>query len=382
MSSRQTRSKSRGRAVRKPARPLSRVRTDACFSDPDYDQSTPEPKTASTPSPSWGKLSNKPIETRLYDELNGIETVPLLRPDGRHYYMSSACSPASYSSTGKFQDRVARPNASRARAMAWPNPNFPPTSRSYPHPNFPRRSASRPRRVEISTQLDEEERLRASPTWRKKRPDTPFFARATVFDVPSKNIFLRWLGGFVPRSSFVWLVLIFLGILLGLSGPPKANPVQVAYKEVCSRFGNPADWNCNGNFNFTIENVISHCHNAADTIYDKLHMAGAKTSVEDLLHSCQKSLDHGKDKIENMFEGTEKATATFKQSLCALPGAEEWEDCVKKSTSKLSKPFVMIASVFSKPFTSTRIRVSKPSDNPSNPRLVQRITIEKNCQLT
>lgn len=128
MSSRQTRSKSRGRAVRKPARPLSRVRTDAYFSDPDYDQPTPEPKTASTPSPTWGKLSNKIIETRLYDELNGTETVPLLRPDGRRYYMSSACGPASYSSTGEFQDRVARPNASRAKAMTYPNSNFPETS--------------------------------------------------------------------------------------------------------------------------------------------------------------------------------------------------------------------------------------------------------------
>lgn len=198
-----------------------------------------------------------------------------------------------------------------------------------------------------------------------------------MFDVPSKNIFLRSLEGFVPRSGFVWLVLIFVGVLLGLSDPPRAHPVQVAYKEVCSRFGNPSDWNCNENFNFTIDNVVSHCYNAADTIYDKLHMAGAKTNVEDLVHSCQESIDYRKDKLENMFEGMEKATANFKNSLCALPGAEQWDGCVKKSLSKLSKPFVLIASVFPSPVTSTRIRVFRPSDNPSNPKLVQRITIEK-----
>ncbi|CAD0099012.1 unnamed protein product [Aureobasidium mustum] len=314
MSTRQTRSKSRGRAVRTPVRPLSRVRTNTSFSDPDYDQPTPEPKTASTPSPTWGKLPDEKNVVRKFEVPTGTPSVSLIRPDGRRYYMSSACGPVNYSSTGKFQDPVARSNASRAKAMVYPNFHEP--SRPYPNPNFPRRSASRPKRVEISTGLDEdeEERLRASPTWRKKRPDTPTFARATMFGSP-KNSFLHWLGGFVPRSGFVWLVLIFFGILLGLSTPPETNPVQVAYKEVCSRFGNPADWNCNGNFNVTIDNVVSHCHSAADTIYDKLHMTGAKTNVEDLVNSCQESIEYRKDKLRNMFEGMETATATFKKSL-------------------------------------------------------------------
>ncbi|KAH0254558.1 hypothetical protein KCU91_g17937, partial [Aureobasidium melanogenum] len=378
MSTRQTRSKSRVRAANKPARPLSRVRTNTSFSDPDYDQSTPEPKTASTPSPSWGEFPREKVETREFEIPQGTPSVSLIRPDGRRYYMSSACGPVSYSSAGEFQDRIAGSNASRAKAMAYSNPNFPEPAIPWPNPNFPRRSASRPRQVNISTQFneDEEERLRASPTWRKKRPDTPSSARATMFDYPSKNSFWHSVGGFEPRSGFVWLVLIFLGILLGLSTPPKANPVQVAYKEVCNRFGNPADWNCNGDFNFTMDNVVNHCHNAADTIYDKLHLADAKMNVEDPVHMCQESIDSHKDKLEHMFGGMEKATASFTTSLCALPGAEKCDGCVKKSYSKLVKPFVMLGSVFQSPITSTRIRVSRPS-KPSNPRLAQRITIEK-----
>lgn len=232
MSTRQTRSKSRGRAANKPARPLSRVRTNASFSDPDYDQSTPEPKTASTPSPSWGKFPRKNVDTGKFEVSQDAPSESLIRPDGRRYYMSSARGPVSYSSAGKFQDRVAESNASRAEAMVYPN--FSEPAKPDRNPNLPRRSASRPRRVNTSTHLDrdEEERLRASPTWRKKRPDTPSSARATMFDYPSKNSFWHSLGGFVPRSGLVWLVLIFLGILLGFSTPPKANPVQVAYKEV------------------------------------------------------------------------------------------------------------------------------------------------------
>ncbi|KAG9518415.1 hypothetical protein KCU93_g8386, partial [Aureobasidium melanogenum] len=382
MSTRQTRSKSRGRAANKPARPLSRVRTNASFSDLDYDQSTPEPKTASTPSPSWGKFPRKKVKTRKFEVPQGTHSVSLIRPDDGRNYKENASAIYAFADSfvdslpGKFQDPVAKFNASRAKAMVYPN--FPEPAKPDRNPNFPRRSASRPRRVNTSTHLDrdEEERLRASPTWRKKRPDTPSSARATMFDYPSKNNLWHSLGGSVPRSGFVWLVLIFLGIFLGFSTPPKANPVQVAYKEVCSRFGNPADWNCNGNFNFTIDNVVSHCHNAADTIYDKLHMAGAKTNVEDLVHSCQESIDSRKDKLEHMFEGMEKATVNFKESLCALPGAEEWDGCVKESYSKLVKPLVMLGSVFQSPITSTRTRVERPS-NPSNPRLVERIIIEE-----
>ncbi|KAH0365814.1 hypothetical protein KCU65_g5784, partial [Aureobasidium melanogenum] len=377
MSTRQTRSKSRGRAANKPARPLSRVRTNTSFSDPDYDQSTPEPKTASTPSPTWDKFPRKTAENQVLEGEgpHGIPSVSLIRSDGRRYYMSSACGPVSYSPAGKFRDPVAMSNASRAKAMVLPN--FPEPAIPWPNPNFPRRSASRPKHVEISKfHQDEEERLRASPTWRKKRPDTPSSARATMFDFPSKNSFWHSLEGFIPRSGFVWLVLIFLGILLGLSTPPQANPVQVAYKEVCNRFGNPAEWNCNGKFNFTIDNVVSHCHNAADAIYDKLHMADAKTNVEDLVHTCQESIESRKDKLEHVFESMEKATASFKKSLCALPRAESWDGCAKKSYSKLSKPFVMLGSVFQSPITSTRIRVSRPS-NPSNPRLKERIIIEE-----
>ncbi|CAD0084654.1 unnamed protein product [Aureobasidium vineae] len=397
MPTRQTRSRSRGRPASKssqPGRPLSRIRTTAQFSAPDYDQSTPEPKIPSTPSPSWGKFLGKKNgkimspesaakrswlrgyqrdtvgldEARVYDmtpDWRGIPSVSLIKPDGGGYYMSSYCAPASHSSKGDVQDRISRSNSSRAKTMA--------------SPTFSKRSTSRPKRVEISTQLDDEDqqehtRSRSSPTWRKTRPDTPSSTRASIFDFPSKESSWNSLEGFVPRSGFIWLVLIFLGIFLGLSSPPKANPVQVAYKEVCNRFGNPAEWNCNGNFNFTIDNVISHCHSVTDKIYDKFQMLDAKANVEDLMHSCQSSIGQGTDELENMFEGmSEKATATFKRSLCALPGAEEWTDCVKKPAPKLRKSFVMIGSVFSDPFSSTRTKHPRHSPSISGPKIVERI---------
>ncbi|CAD0110898.1 unnamed protein product [Aureobasidium uvarum] len=397
MSTPQTRSRSRGRPASKssqPGRPLSRIQTTAQFSDPDYDQSTPEPKTASTPSPSWGKFQGKnngkimsreaaakpswirgyqidPMgsdEARVHDmtpDWRGIPSVSYINPnDGGGYYMSSYCAPASHSPKADFQDRISGSNSSRAKAMA--------------SPTLGKRSTSRPKRVKIATQLDEDQggytRSRSSPTWRKTRLDTPSSTRASIFDFPSKKGSWNSLEGFVPRSGFIWLVLVFLGILLSLSSPPKVNPVQVAYKEVCNRFGNPAEWNCNGNFNFTIDNVISHCHSATDKIHDRFQMLESKANVEDLVHSCQSSVGQGTDKLENMFEGmSEKATATFKRSLCALPGAEEWSDCVKESASKLRKSFVMIGSVFSDPFSSTRTNHPRNSPSIGGPKIVQRI---------
>ncbi|KAI4726178.1 hypothetical protein E4T49_06061 [Aureobasidium sp. EXF-10728] len=365
MSTRQTRSRSRGRPAGKysqPARPLSRIRPTAQFSDPDYDQSTPEPKTASTPSPSWGvfggnkekilfskattkqplvRNSANPASGDTNPDWKGTPSVSLVKPDGGRYYMSSFCAPASHSPKGDFQDRISRSNSSRAKAMA--------------SPTFGKRSSSRPKRVEISSRRYDEDqgermRSRSSPTWRKTRPDTPSSTRASIFDFPSERTRRNSPEGFVPRSGFIWLVLIFLGIFLGLSSPPTTNSVQVAYKEVCNRFGNPAEWNCNGNFNFTIDNVISHCQSATDKIYDKFQMLDAKANVEDLMHSCQSSINQGTDKLGNIVEGVSKKTsAKLKKSLCALPGAEIWSDCAKKPAWKLRKTF---STAFSTSFST------------------------------
>ncbi|KAI4721527.1 hypothetical protein E4T48_02108 [Aureobasidium sp. EXF-10727] len=385
MSTRQTRSRSRGRAASKysqPARPLSRIRPTAQFSDPDYDQSTPEPKTASTPSPSWGMFggnkekilfskattkqplvrnSANPASGDTNPDWRGTPSVSLVKPDGGRYYMSSFCAPASHSPKGDFQDRISRSNSSRAKAMA--------------SPTFGKRSSSRPKRVEISSRRYDEDqgertRSRSSPTWRKTRPDTPSSTRASIFDFPSERTRRNSLEGFVPRSGFIWLVLIFLGILLGLSSPPTTNSVQVAYEEVCNRFGNPAEWNCNGNFNFTIDNVISHCQSATDKIYDKFQILDAKANVEDLMHSCQSSINQGTDKLGNIVEGvSEKTSAKFKKSLCALPGAEIWSDCAKKPAWKLRKTF---SSAFSTSFSTGRWEFgSSPSSRA--PRLVKTI---------
>jgi hypothetical protein len=380
-----TRSRSRGRPANKPsppARPLNRIRTNAYFSDPDYDQTTPIPKTASTPSPTWGKLrKNNPTaassstapgnsHVRLHPS-GGFQvlrqeepSVSLSRPDGKSYYMSSLCAPIDHSPIGDFKDRISKSNVPRAKAMA--------------SPTFRQRSTSRPKRVEILSDLDQEDeeermRLRTTPSWRKKRPDTPTSARGSIFDFPSKSSSRSSLDDFVLNSGFIWLVLVFLTILLGLSSPPETNTLlslQSPYKQVCNYFGNPDGWNCNGTFNFTIENVANHCHNAAGTIYERVELLGTKANIEDLMHTCQSSIQQGTDMIKD-------APANLKKSLCHLPGAEGWYGCAGKPVSKLTKTLTKIGSVISTPFGSASTKASRSWMSSSRQRTAQPITVRK-----
>jgi hypothetical protein len=380
-----TRSRSRGRPANKPSQPaghLNRIRTNAYFSDPDYDQTTPIPKTASTPSPTWGKIrksnsttassSTAPENSQVrlhpsggFQVLRQEEpSVSLLRPDGKSYYMSSFCAPVNHSPTGDFQDRISKSNLPRAKAMA--------------SPTFRQRSTSRPKRVEILSDLDQEDdeermRLRTTPSWRKKRPDTPTFARGSIFDFPSKNSSRSSLDDFVPKSGFIWLVLVFLAILLGLSSPPKTDALPSlpsSYKQLCNFFGSPDGWNCNGTSNFTIENVVSHCHKAADTVLEKVELLGAKANIEDLMHTCQSSIQQGTDMIKD-------APANLKKSLCRLPGAEGWYGCAEKPVSKLTKTMTKIGSVISTPFGSTGTKASRSWMPSSRQKTAQTITVRR-----
>jgi hypothetical protein len=340
------------------------------------------PKTASTPSPTWGKTrknnhkakspSTAPENSRirlnpgrgftvLYQE---EPTVSLLKYRN-HNKISSFCAPVAPPPTADFQDSISKSTLSRAKAMASPT-----------HRN---RSSSRPKRVEISSEFyqdGEKERMRsrASPIWRKKRPDTPTSARGSIFGFPSKHTSRSSLDGFVPKSGYIWLVLIFLGMLLGLSTSPKTNSLEVAYEKVSSHFGNPADWKSNGKFNFTINDVVSHCYNAADTVHDQFETLGAKIKVEDLLHTCHSSIDQTTEKLEGIIKSV---PANLKKSLCYLPGAEEWHDCTKKPISKLSKTLAKIGSVITTPFGSTGTKTSRSWSSPSKKGAVQTINVRK-----
>ena len=384
---RQARSRSRSRPASKhsqPTRPLNRIQTNAYFSDPDYDQDTPIPKTASTPSPTWGKLQRKnnfktassstAVENShmRHHPSDGFKvthqaepSVSLSRQDGKRYYMSSFCASPDHP-TEKFKDRISPPMLSRAKAMA--------------SPTFRNRSASRPKRVEILSDSDEEQRmrLRSSPTWRKRRPDTPTSARASIFDFPSKKSSWSSLEGFVPQSGFIWLVLVFLAILLGLSSPPSVEPpsqpltelAHTAPKVVCNIFGNPDKWNCTGDPNFTIANVVSHCHDAVDTIYSKVEEIGANTNIEDLIHTCKDSIDYGTDQLK-------EAPAKFKDYICYIPGAEAWDGCAKKPVSMISKTVSKTGSIISTLFGSTSTKSSGSWISPSKKKTVQTITVQK-----
>jgi hypothetical protein len=380
-----TRSRSRGRPASKasqPAKPLNRIRTNAYFSDPDYDQTTPMPKTASTPSPTWGKTrknnntaespSTAPENSRIRLHSGGgftvlyqeEPTVSLFKY--RNYNkISSFCAPVAPPPTADFQDSISKSNLSQAKAMASPTPR--------------KRSSSRPKRVEISSescQDEEKERMRsrASPIWRKKRPDTPTSARGSIFGFPSKHNSRSSLDGFVPKSGFIWLVLILLGILLGLTCSPKTNSLQVAYKEVYSHFGNPSEWKLDGKLNFTIDDVVSHCYRAADAAHEKFGTVGAKTNIQDLLHTCQSSIDQTTGKLEDIVKSV---PANLKKSLCYLPGAETWHDCAKKPISKLSKTLAKIGSVITTPFGSTSTKTSRSWSLPSKKGAVQTVTVRK-----
>jgi hypothetical protein len=374
---RQARSRSRSRPASKPSQParsLNRIRTNAYFSDPDYDQTTPEPKTASTPSPTWGKLQRKnnfkTVSSSTATENSRIRhqeepSDSLARRDDRRNAMSSFCAPPDRPSEN-FKDRISPPNLARAKAMA--------------SPNFRQRSTSRPKRVEILSDYDREDeeermRLQASPTWRKKRPDTPTSARVSIFDFPSKTRSWSSLEGFVPQSGFIWLVLIFLAILLGLSSSPEIDLGQVAPKEVCGYFRNPAEWDCAGSLNYTIHNVVSYCHNAADTIYNKFETSGAKTNIEDLMHTCQDSIDYGTDKLK-------RAPAKLQSALCYLPGAEAWDGCAKKPVSTLTKTLTKFGSVISEPFGSTNTKSLGLWTSSSRRNTVSTITVRKSTSIT
>ena len=129
---RQARSRSRSRPASKPSHParsLNRIRTNAYFSDPDYDQTTPEPKTAYTPSPTWGKLQRKNnfkiVSSSTATENSRIRhqeepSDSLARRDGRRYAISSFCAPPDRPSEN-FKDRISTPNLARAKAMASPS---------------------------------------------------------------------------------------------------------------------------------------------------------------------------------------------------------------------------------------------------------------------
>lgn len=379
-----SRSRSRSRPASKPsqsARSLNRIRTNAYFSDPDYNQETPMPKTASTPSPTWGKPQRRnAVSSSMTTETSHVRrrlsegfkvthqaepSVSLSRQDGKRYYMSSFCAPPDHP-TENFKDRISPPNLLRAKAMA--------------SPTFRSRSTSRPKRVEILSDFDEEERmrLRSSPTWRKKRPDTPSSTRASIFDFPLEKSSRSSLDGFVPQSGFIWLVLVFLAILLGLSSPPKVDLssehitelAHAAPKELCNLFGNPAGWNCTGNLNFTIANVVSHCHNAADTVYSKVEMLGANADIEDLMHTCRNSIDYGTDKLKEV-------PGKFKDYLCYIPGAEAWDGCAKKPVSTIRKTLAKTGSVISSLFGSTSTKSLGSWTAPSKKEPMQTITVRK-----
>lgn len=381
---RRPRSRSRSRPASKPsqsARSLNRIQTNAYFSDPDYDQETPMPKTASTPSPTWGKPQRKnTVSASMASETSHVRprlsegfkvthqaepSVSLFRQDGKRYYMSSFCAPPDHP-TEKFKDRISPPNLSRAKAMA--------------SPTFRSRSTSRPKRVEILTDSDEEERmrLRSSPTWRKRRPDTPASTRASIFDFPSKKSSWSSLEDFVPRSGFIWLVLTFLAILLSLSAPPNvelsSRPLtelaHAAPKVVCNVFGNPEGWNCSGEPNFTIANVMSHCHNAVDTTYSIVEEIGTSTNIEDLMHICRDSIDYSTDKLK-------EAPAKIRDYICYIPGAEAWDGCAQKPVSTISKTLAKTGSVISTLFGSTSSNSLGSWTAPSKKKTVQTITVRK-----
>ncbi|KAH0287461.1 hypothetical protein M436DRAFT_86106 [Aureobasidium namibiae CBS 147.97] len=384
---RQARSRSRSRPASKPSQParsLNRIRTNAYFSDLDYDQDTPIPKTASTPSLTWGKPQRK-NNTKTLSSSTATDTshvrrrlsegfkvthqaepsVSLPRQDGKQYYMSSFCAYPDHP-TEKFKDRISPPNLSRAKAMA--------------SPTFRSRSSSRPKRVEILSDYDEEERmrLRSSPTWRRRRPDTPSSTRVSIFDFPSKKSSWTSLEGFVPHSGFIWLVLVFLAILIGLSSPsnlelpsqPLTELAHAAPKVVCNIFGNPDGWNCTGDPNFTIANVIDHCHNAVDTNYSKVEEIGANANIEELMHTCKDSIDYGTDKLK-------EAPAKFKDYLCYIPGAEAWDGCAKEPVSTTSKTLTKTGSVISTLFASTSTKSLGSWTFPSKKKDVQTITVRK-----
>lgn len=173
-------------------------------------------------------------------------------------------------------------------------------------------------------------------------------------------------------------MLVFLAILLGLSTPPKvelssqplAELAHAAPRVVCNIFGNPDGWNCTGEPNFTIANVVSHCHNAVDTVYSKVEEIGASTNIEDLMHMCRDSIDYGTDKLK-------EAPAKFRDHVCYIPGAEAWDGCAKKPLPTISKTLAKTGSVISSLFGSASTKSLGSWTVPSKKKTVQTITVRK-----
>ncbi|KAI5270666.1 hypothetical protein E4T47_05974 [Aureobasidium subglaciale] len=377
MSARQARSELRGGFDDKPsrlARSRPRVRTRTQFADPDYNQPTPMPKS-SAPSPSCVNVHKTANGRQFHDrvkvsdldqhvEINKTADQIFGREDHSNFVIEdrpsasrtrsgdassgSFCAEPSISPAGDFQDRIARYNFARAQAMASPQPS--------------RRSASRPKRVVIPDDYwsdDDKQRRRVlnSPGWRKTRPDTPSSTSSSIFDFASDGRILTSIEDFLPRSRWTWLVVI-LAIYVGLAPPSQDTTIKKAHRTVCAHLGNPAALNCDGNFDFTTNNVLDHCHGTAGRIYDSTHMASVKASLDDVVQPCKGTASsHASEK----FEDVKKVRGDLKDALCKLSGSEELVDCVRKPASKLSNAYEMVRSVFSSPFGSKQTGSSRES---------------------
>ncbi|KAI5195546.1 hypothetical protein E4T39_08169 [Aureobasidium subglaciale] len=257
MSARQARSELRGGYDDEPpkfTRSRPRVRTTIQFADPDYNQPTPVPKSV-TPSPTWvnvhktahGRWSHDRVRVsdldeyvkinktanqrfRCEDDANFVVDDRLFasRTHSKDVSSSSFCAEPSVSPTGDFQDRIARFNYSRAQAMASPQ-------------SF-RRPVSRPKRLVISDDYrsnDDKQcrRVLNSATWKEPIPDTPSATRSSMFDFASDSRIWTSIEDFLPRSRWVWLVII-LAIFVGLTPPSPIMTIQNARKTVCAHLGN------------------------------------------------------------------------------------------------------------------------------------------------
>ncbi|THW26278.1 hypothetical protein D6D23_03570 [Aureobasidium pullulans] len=379
----QTRTKNRSRSRSRPAkgssksaRSVSNVQRTSTFADPNYSQPTPEPKSASLsptwvevhgtkrgesePSTSYVRRSDLAEHTLEYPSdrsdvtvspINGEPSVPFpdfRHPNGQRYVpLSTYCAPPGTALDGRFQDPVLISNYRRAKAMA----SSAPRTRS--------RSTTPRKRVVISTGYDTEDESDQfspahSPSWIKPRPDTPTSARFDSFGFKRAGSFL-----FSNITQPLISILILLAMIKGLAYLPRDDTLHSAHQTICDRFGNPVGLNCKGDMNFTIENVVSHCHNAADKVASKLDLTSAKATLEDVWDSCK----HVVGDASNKAEDAKVVAGEVKEALCKISGSEGLVDCVKEATkkprSKASKAFVLVGSVFSNPFsTSTRARRS------------------------
>ncbi|KAI5237096.1 hypothetical protein E4T43_08169 [Aureobasidium subglaciale] len=152
--------------------------------------------------------------------------------------------------------------------------------------------------------------------------------------------------------------LVILAIYVGLAPPSQDTTIKKAHRTVCAHLGNPAALDCDGNFDFTTNNVLDHCHGTAGRIYDSTHMASVKASLDDVVQPCKGTASsHASEK----FEDVKTVRGDLKDALCKLSGSEELVDCVRKPASKLSNAYEMVRSVFSSPFGSKQTGSSRES---------------------